>query len=117
MGEPYGPALELRLERGRAVVRLAGGEVAPGVEVDEVVLAVPTGGGLDVAGGPARFRSVLCDLDRLELRAAAGPIAAALARARLAGADPGAPLRVALRPGFVELAGALEGGAPFTAKL
>jgi hypothetical protein len=117
MADPSGPALELRLERGRALVRHAGAEVARGARVDEVVLAVPLGGALDVAGGPARFRSVLCELERLELRVAPGALEAAVSRATPAGVAGASSLRAAARPGFLELAGALDDGAPFTAKL
>ncbi|HEY5678376.1 MAG TPA: hypothetical protein VIR81_16400, partial [Myxococcales bacterium] len=107
------PALELRLERERVHVRLAGEELAPGTRVLEVVLEVPGDGALDVSAGPGQFRSTLCDLERLEVELAAGPLLAALGRAQL---GQGA-LRVALRPGFVELAGVLADGVPFTAKL
>lgn len=116
MADPSGSGLELRLERGRALVRHRGAEVARGTRVDEVVLAVPPGGGLDVAGGPAPFRSVLCELERLELRVAAGVLEAAVSRATLDGAAADSPLRASARPGFMELSGALD-GAPFTAKL
>src|SRR5689334_14433854 len=107
------PALELRLERERVQVRLAGEELAPGTRVLEVVLEVPGDGALDVSAGPAQFRSTLCDLERLEVELAPGPLLAALGGARL---GQGA-LRVALRPGFVELAGVLTDGVSFTAKL
>ena len=117
MADPSGSGLELRLERGRVLVRHPGAEVARGARVDEVVLAVPPGGVLDVAGGPAPFRSVLCELEQLELRVAAGVLEDAVSRATLAGMAADSPLRAAVRPGFMELAGALDDGAPFTAKL
>ena len=99
--------LELRLERDRAQVRLAGVAIAPAVTVVEAVLDVPATGGLDVAAGPAPFRSRRCDLDRLELWISSS----LLAGARDAG------LRAAARAGFVELAGELADAGPFTARL
>jgi hypothetical protein len=94
-------------------VRLAGEPLAPGLTAVEVVLDVPGGEGLDVAGGPGQLRARLCDLDRLEL--ALAPAFLAGLAARLAGPGAGAP-RAFPREGFLELAGETADGAPFTLK-
>jgi len=116
-GPQRGAGLELRLEAGKAFVCLSDRPVAPGVRAVDVAMEVPeVRFPFDVGLGAAQFRKRLCDLSRVDL--AVGPEFLAslaghldLARAGLSG------LTVALRAGFAEGAGRLEGGAPFTFKL
>jgi hypothetical protein len=114
--DPRG-ALELRLERGRAALSLRHAPAAPGLVVRELVLEAPADAAAAAGGGPAAFRHRLCDLGALTLEL--GPAGLETLRAALAPAAERAgvaELRLALRAGFVELAGRLDGGAPFTAR-
>ncbi|HET9597464.1 MAG TPA: hypothetical protein VFP65_17885, partial [Anaeromyxobacteraceae bacterium] len=117
-GGPGGPArgagLELVLERGGAYVALARQPLGPGVVVESLALEVPgVRFPFDVAAGPAQFRDRLGVLDRLEVTAGAGALERLAARLDLPAAGL-ASLALALRTGFVELSGRLQGGAPFT---
>jgi hypothetical protein len=112
-----GAGLELRLERGGAYVALKPQPLAPSVDLVALSMEIPgVRFPFDSAGGAAQFRHRLCELDRLELAIAEPGLAALLAQ--LALADSGlASLALALRAGFAEGTGTLEGGAPFTFKV
>jgi tetratricopeptide (TPR) repeat protein len=111
------PGFELKLERGRAVVRLADQVFLPGVRLADLQLEVPdVHFPFDVGAGASQFRQRLCDLVRLELIADESGIASLASRLALAGTGLGA-LRISLRAGFAEVAGRVEGGPPFTLKV
>ncbi|GEJ56738.1 hypothetical protein [Anaeromyxobacter diazotrophicus] len=112
----HASGLELRLERGGAYVALPAGALAPGLELVALALEVP-GVRLpfDVSAGAAQFHGRLCELDRAEVAARPEALSAAVAPL----AEPGsglARLDLAPRAGFLEAAGALADGTPFTLK-
>src|SRR5512143_2099877 len=68
---------ELRLEQGRAVVRLGDQLFLPGIRLADVQLEVPgVRFPFDVSAGANQFRQQLCDLLRIELHADAEGAAA-----------------------------------------
>jgi tetratricopeptide (TPR) repeat protein len=87
-----------------------------GVEIVSLSMEVPdVRFPFDVEAGPAQFRHHLCELQRLEVVVGDDALTALARRLTRAGAGV-ASLDVAPRAGFLELAGALDGGAPFTCK-
>jgi tetratricopeptide (TPR) repeat protein len=114
-GRPAG--FELKLEHGRAIVRLGEQVFLPGVRLVDLQLEVPdVRFPFDVGAGASQFRQRLCDLLRVEL--VADDASAAGFAARLAHPGSGlAGLQVSLRAGFAEVAGRLEGGPAFTLKV
>lgn len=109
-----GTGFELRLERGGAYVRLADRPVVPGLRLTVLHMEVPGVRFPFNAGlGAVQFRHVLSDLVHLEVVATEELVTAALRAVDLPALGIEA-LTIALRDGFVELAGRLAGGAPFT---
>ncbi len=113
-GTRSGAGFELRLERGGAYVRLADQAIAPGVRLESLTLQVPdVKFPFDVGLGAGQFRHRLADLAELAIAVEPSAADAAIAGAGLA-AFGIEDLRLALRDGFVEIAGRLSGGPPFT---
>ncbi len=113
-GTRSGAGFELRLERGGAFVRLADQPLAPGIRVDVLTLQVPdVKFPFDVGQGAGQFRHRLADLVELAISVEPNAADAALAGAGLA-AFGIEDLRLAVREGFVEIAGRLSGGPSFT---
>ncbi|HET8734048.1 MAG TPA: hypothetical protein VFM45_09785, partial [Anaeromyxobacteraceae bacterium] len=122
-GAPHGagsrtaPGFELRLERGGAHVRLAGAATSAGLTAERLDLEVPEVSlPFDVGAGPGQFQNRLCDLCELAVRLEPGLVAGATARLDLAPLGVAA-LEVALREGFVEVAGRLAAGPAFALRL
>ena len=110
------PGFELRLEQGKAFVCLGDRVLAPGARALELAMEVPeVRFPFDVGLGAAQFRRRLCDLCRLEIALGDEFLADLASRLDLAGAGL-ASLSLAVRGGFAEGAGQLEGGVPFTFK-
>src|SRR6266508_4719066 len=84
------PGFELRLERGRAVVRLADQVFTAGARLANLELEVPgVRFPFDAGAGASQFRQTLCDLVRLELVADEGGAAAFASRLALGGTGLG----------------------------
>ncbi len=111
-----GAGFELRLERGGAYVRLAEQPIVPGLRLESLTLQVPdVKFPFDVGLGSGQFRHRLSDLVEMSILAEASVAEAALAQAGLA-AFGVEDVRLALREGFLEIAGRLSGGPAFTLK-
>src|SRR5512138_1753434 len=108
-----GAGFELRLERGGAYVRLADQPVVAGLRLESLTLQVPdVKFPFDVGQGSGQFRHRLSDLVELSISVEASVAEAALADAGLA-AFGVEDVRLALRDGFLEIAGRLSGGPAF----
>ncbi|HEY6101188.1 MAG TPA: hypothetical protein VIW03_17255, partial [Anaeromyxobacter sp.] len=115
-GTRSGAGFELRLERGGAYVRLADQPIAPGLRLESLTIAVPDAKfPFDVGLGAGQFRHRLADLVELSVVVEPSVAEAALAQAGLP-AFGVEDLRLAGREGFLEIAGRLSGGPPFTMK-
>ncbi len=106
--------LELRLEQRRAYACLSEKPIATGARVVDLTMEVPdVRFPFDVGRGASQFSRRLCELARVEVAVSGELLAEVGARLDLPGAGLGS-LALALRPRFVEGAGRLEGGVPFT---
>src|SRR5512146_1652115 len=113
-GNRSGAGFELRLERGGAYVRLADQPVVQGLRLESLTLQVPdVKFPFDVGQGSGQFRHRLSDLVELSVAAEPSLAAASLAEVGLF-AFGVEDVRVAAREGFLEIAGRLSGGPPFT---
>ncbi|MCM2335125.1 MAG: hypothetical protein NDI82_14420, partial [Anaeromyxobacteraceae bacterium] len=111
------PGFELRLERGGAHVRLSSAASGAGLTAEALDLEVPDAVmPFDVGAGPGQFQNRLCELCHLAVRLE--PELVGEAAARLDPAPLGvASLEVALREGFLEVAGRLAAGPAFALRL
>ncbi|HET7823841.1 MAG TPA: hypothetical protein VFK90_00845, partial [Anaeromyxobacter sp.] len=115
-GSRSGAGFELRLERGGAYVRLADQPIATGLRLEQLTLQIPdVKFPFDVGLGAGQFRHRLADLVDLSVAVEVSSAEAALAEAGLA-AFGLEDVRLAARDGFLEIAGRLSGGPPFTMK-
>jgi len=113
-GKRTGAGFELRLERGGAYVRLVDQILAPGVRLETLTLQLPdVKFPFDVGQGAGQFRHRLGNLADLSVAiepSAADEVIAAAGLAAFGIEEP----RIAAREGFIEIAGRLSGGPPFT---
>src|SRR5512138_445234 len=113
-GSRSGAGFELRLERGGAYVRLSDQPIVPGLRLEALTLQLPdVRFPFDVSKGAAQFRHRLADLADVAVAAEPALAEAALAEAGLA-AFGVEDVRLAMREGYVEIAGRLVGGPVFT---